>query len=173
MPFCRQGFAPPPATRERFFVADVACREFASAAISAWKRTPGRFAGVVRAAGSSTDPSGVPSALISGALPAGAVGSGRGSAFGRAWGRTSAGRRSSRVGSGRTTRVTGRATARRVGGLTFVAARPPVVARAAGLAAFAAGLAAFAAALAGVAFVVAVFFAAGGLAFLSFSFSAT
>src|SRR5207237_5315064 len=99
VPFWRHGFAPPPDTRERFFVAEVPCRELASAAISAWKRTPRRFVGVVSAAGSATDPSGVAPALISGAWPAGAVATGLGWAFCCACGPSPAAQRSSQHGS--------------------------------------------------------------------------
>src|SRR5438309_2913551 len=157
VPFCRHGFAPPPATRERFFVALVPCRALAREVSSAWKRTPRRFEGEAIAAGSSTEPSELPSALITGACPAGAVGRGRSAAFGRgASGRsTSRSRRSSRWGSGRTTRVTGRATARFAGAFAFAGAG-----RAAGFASAFAG-----AVFAAVAFTGAAFFAAG-VAFL-------
>src|SRR5207245_9801077 len=56
VPFWRHGFAPPPATRERFFVALVAWRALASDAINAWNSTPRRVAAVASVAGCSTDP---------------------------------------------------------------------------------------------------------------------
>ena len=64
----------------------------------------------------------MPSALIKGACPAGAVGSGRAAGFSRfGWASAAAGR-AGRSASGRTTRVTGRATARRAGAAGFFAA---------------------------------------------------
>ena len=76
MPFWAHGFAPPPDTRERFFVAAVPRRAFARAAWNAWNRTPVRRLDFESDCGSSTEPNGSPFAAITGANPAGAVGSG-------------------------------------------------------------------------------------------------
>ena len=83
-------------------------------------------------------PAALPSAAITGACPAGAVGSGRGATAGRGASRrsvSSRSRRSSRGSAGLTTRVSGRATARRASGFARVAPRAgALVALAAGFA---------------------------------------
>ena len=107
MPFWAQGFAPPPATRARFFVAAVPRRAFARAAWNAWNRTTPRFFRVASPSGSATDPDALPSAAMTGAWPAGAVGSGRDSIFSRGFGFGASAR-----GCGATVRVAGRATLR-------------------------------------------------------------
>ena len=112
VPFCRHGFAPPPATRARFFVDAVPRRAFARAAWKAWNRTPVRCFATPRACGSSTEPDALPSDAITAACPDGAVGSGFGStrSRGSCFGASPRG-----CGRGATARVTGRATARFTG----------------------------------------------------------
>src|SRR5207244_7208050 len=120
---------------------------FARSARNAWKSVAVFLFTFANAAGSGIEPLADPSAAMSGSWPAGAVGSGRAAGRSR-FSRGSAGF-ALRSASGRTTRVTGRATARRAGAAFFsgfaLASVFPVVALAAVAFAGAAGASAGAA----------------------------
>src|SRR6185295_1551776 len=89
--------------------------------MNAWKSVAAREAPFRKAAGSAIEPDDEPSAAMSGASPAGAVGSGRAATFSR-FGCSSRTSWRVRAGSGRrATRVTGRATTRFVGAVALAA----------------------------------------------------